>query len=180
MPLVLLIGGARSGKSDLAVRLAREQSAPVVFIATAQAGDAEMAARISQHARERPPTWQTIEEPLQLQRAIDQAADGDCVILDCLTLWAANALEALGAPEAEAHATATAQAAATRRGLTIVVTNEVGLGIVPTDNALSRAYRDLLGRVNAIWADAADHAYLLIAGRALALARTDEISELLP
>jgi adenosylcobyric acid synthase len=64
--------------------------------------------------------------------------------------------------------------------LTIVVTNEVGLGIVPTDNALSRAYRDLLGRVNAIWADAADRAYLLIAGRALALAKTDPLSELLP
>jgi adenosyl cobinamide kinase/adenosyl cobinamide phosphate guanylyltransferase len=180
MGLVLLIGGARSGKSDLALRLAREQSAPVVFIATAQAGDAEMAARIAAHALERPPSWQTIEEPLQLQRAIDQAADGDCVVLDCLTLWSANALEALGVAETEEHAKATARAAAARTGLTIVVTNEVGLGIVPTDGALSRTYRDLLGRVNAIWADAADRVYLLIAGRVLALEKTDALGELSP
>jgi adenosyl cobinamide kinase/adenosyl cobinamide phosphate guanylyltransferase len=180
MPLVLLIGGARSGKSDLALRLAREQSAPVVFIATAQAGDAEMAARIAEHTRERPASWQTIEEPLQLQRAIDRVPDGDCVILDCLTLWSANALEALGATETEAQAKAAAQAAAARPGLTIVVTNEVGLGIVPTEGALSRTYRDLHGRVNALWAEVADRVYLLIAGRALALEKTDALDELLP
>jgi adenosyl cobinamide kinase/adenosyl cobinamide phosphate guanylyltransferase len=179
MPLVLLIGGARSGKSALALRLASAQSAPVVFVATAQAGDTEMAARITQHARERPPSWRTVEEPLRVREAIVAVSDSDCVVLDCLTLWTANALEALGAAEAEAHAVAAAEAAATRAGLTIAVTNEVGLGIVP-DNALTRSYRDLLGRVNTIWAEAADHVYLLVAGRVLALASTDSLNELLP
>jgi len=179
MPLVLLIGGARSGKSALALRLANQQEAPVVFIATAQAGDGEMAERIGTHASERPACWQTVEEPLRLREAI-AGIDGDaCVVVDCLTLWVANALDALGAADSEAQAGAAAAAAAARAGLTIVVTNEVGLGIVP-DNALARGYRDLLGRVNAIWAEAADHVYLLVAGRALALEKTDPLSRLSP
>jgi len=176
MPLVLLIGGARSGKSELALRLAGEQGSPVAFLATAQAGDTEMAARIAQHRRERPAAWQTIEEPLRLRETIDQVSDDHCLVIDCLTLWTANALEAFGGDEAQVHAAAAAHAAAARTGLTVAVTNEVGLGIVP-DNALARSYRDLLGRVNAIWAEAADHVYLLVAGRALALAKTDSLSE---
>src|SRR6266851_8886780 len=176
MPLVLLIGGARSGKSELALRLASEQDSPVVFVATAQAGDAEMAERIAQHQRERPDSWQTIEEPLRLRETIDELNDEDCLVIDCLTLWTANALEALGADQVESQATAAARVAAARTGLTVVITNEVGLGIVP-DNALARSYRDLLGRVNAIWAEAADQVYLLVAGRALALAKTDSLSE---
>jgi adenosyl cobinamide kinase/adenosyl cobinamide phosphate guanylyltransferase len=176
MPLVLLIGGARSGKSELALRLASEQSSPVAFLATAQAGDTEMAARIAQHRLERPDSWQTIEEPLRLREAIADVSDDQCLVIDCLTLWTANALEAFGADQVEAHATAVAWVAATRTGLTVAVTNEVGLGIVP-DNALARRYRDLLGRVNTIWAEAADQVYLLVAGRALALAKTDSLSE---
>jgi adenosylcobinamide kinase / adenosylcobinamide-phosphate guanylyltransferase len=176
MPLVLLIGGARSGKSELALRLASEQSSPVAFLATAQAGDVEMAARIAQHRLERPDSWQTIEEPLRLRETIDELTNEDCLVIDCLTLWTANALEAFGADQVQAHATAAARVAATRTGLTVAVTNEVGLGIVP-DNALARSYRDLLGRVNAIWAEAADQVYLLVAGRALALAKTDSLSE---
>lgn len=176
MPLVLLIGGARSGKSELALRLAGEQSSPAAFIATAQAGDTEMAERIAQHRRERPAFWQTIEEPLRLRETIDEVSDDSCLVVDCLTLWTANALEALGAAEVEAQAAAAAGAAAARPGLTVAVTNEVGLGIVP-DNPLGRSYRDLLGRVNAIWAEAADQVYLLVAGRALALAKTDSLSE---
>jgi adenosylcobyric acid synthase len=178
MPLVLLIGGARSGKSELALRLAGEQRAPVVFVATAEAGDGEMAERIERHARERPPAWRTLEEPLRLLAAIESAGRDDCLVIDCLTLWSANALAALGAREAEAQAVAAAAAAGARGGLTIVVTNEVGLGIVP-DNALARTYSDLHGRVNAIWAHAADRAYLLVAGRALALAPTGSLDELL-
>jgi adenosyl cobinamide kinase/adenosyl cobinamide phosphate guanylyltransferase len=168
MALVLLIGGARSGKSTLALRLAAAQPAPVAFIATAQAGDEEMAARIAVHVGERPPHWRTIEEPLALGEALAGLDGGDCAIVDCLTLWAANALAA-GDPDAvERDAAAAAAVAAARAGLTIAVTNEVGLGIVP-DNPLARSYRDLLGRVNAIWADAAAEAYLVVAGRALAL-----------
>src|SRR5258708_10194580 len=176
MPLVLLIGGARSGKSELALRLASEEDLPVVFVATAQAGDAEMGERIAQHRRERPDAWQTIEEPLRLCEAIADVSDDHCLVIDCLTLWTAKALEALGADQVEAHATAAARVAAVRTRLIVAVTNEVGLGIVP-DNALARSYRDLLGRVNAIWAEAADQVYLLVAGRALALAKTDSLSE---
>jgi adenosyl cobinamide kinase/adenosyl cobinamide phosphate guanylyltransferase len=170
MPLVLLIGGARSGKSTLALRLAREQRAPVVYLATAQPGDEEMAARIARHERERPASWRTIEEPLRLDTAIEGVQSENCLIVDCLTLWTANALEALGADATEALALATAAAAAERRGLTVAVTNEVGLGIVP-DNPLGRSYRDLLGRVNAAWAEAADEAFLVVAGRLLRLER---------
>jgi adenosylcobinamide kinase / adenosylcobinamide-phosphate guanylyltransferase len=179
MTLVLLIGGARSGKSALALRLAQEQRSSVVFLATAQAGDAEMTQRIAQHARERPAAWKTIEEPLQLRDAIDSVGPEECLVIDCLTLWTSNALNAFTAAQIEADAAAAAGAAAARPGLTVVVTNEVGLGIVP-DNQLARTYRDLLGRVNSIWAQAADHVYLLVAGRALALASAESISEPLP
>jgi adenosyl cobinamide kinase/adenosyl cobinamide phosphate guanylyltransferase len=176
MGLVLLIGGARSGKSALATRLAAKQDAPVVFLATAQAGDEEMATRIVRHRRERPDSWRTIEEPLRLCEAVG-AVDGDeCLIIDCLTLWAANALDRLGAEVAEAQAVSAADVASARRGFTIAVTNEVGLGLVP-DNPLGRDYRDLLGRVNAIWAAVADHALLLVAGRALDLEKTDSLGD---
>lgn len=175
MSLVLLIGGARSGKSDLALRLAREQQDPVVFIATAQAGDAEMAHRIDRHRRERPAAWRTIEDPLDLLTSIEAADNDACVIVDCLTMWSANALDRIGADGAERHAQAAAAAAGTRRGRTIAVTNEVGLGLVP-ESPLGRSYRDLLGRVNATWAAAADEAFLLVAGRMLALDKTDSLS----
>jgi adenosylcobinamide kinase / adenosylcobinamide-phosphate guanylyltransferase len=178
MALVLLTGGACSGKSDLAVRLAAEQSAPVVCLATARAGDEEMEARIARHRRARPEPWRTIEEPLRLREAIEAVDGGDCLIVDCLTLWTANALDRLGSGEAEARAASAAEAASTRPGVTIAVTNEVGLGLVP-DNPLGREYRDLLGRVNATWAAAADRAVLLVAGRMLALERADSLAEAL-
>jgi adenosyl cobinamide kinase/adenosyl cobinamide phosphate guanylyltransferase len=165
---MLLIGGARSGKSALAVRIASAQAAPVVVIATAQPGDDEMALRIARHRRERPASWETIEEPVGLDEAIALVPGDCCLIVDCLTLWTANALAALGATPVEGAARAAATRASGRPGLTVTVTNEVGFGIVP-DNPLSREYRDLLGCVNAMWADAAEHAFLVIAGRALAL-----------
>ena len=169
MPLTLLLGGARSGKSDLAQRLALAQPAPVTLIATGQPHDAEMAQRIGRHRAERPSGWTTIEEPLDLEGAIAAAVPETCLIVDCLTLWVAN----LQAGEADAQAITTtaaraAQAACARPGPTIAVSNEVGLGIVPA-NELARAYRDLLGRVNTTWAAGAAAAYLLVAGRALAL-----------
>jgi adenosylcobinamide kinase/adenosylcobinamide-phosphate guanylyltransferase len=175
MTLVLLIGGARSGKSDLAVQLAHKQEAPVIFLATAQGGDADMEARIAQHQSDRPASWETVEEPLRLRDTIGAVKDESCLIIDCLTLWTANALEQLGVAQAVADATRAATAGAARVGLTIVVTNEVGLGIVPA-SPLGRSYRDLLGRVNAIWAAAADHVFLVVAGRVLSLATTDSLS----
>ncbi len=176
MPLILLLGGARSGKSDLAVRLAQRQRGPVTLIATAEIGDDEMAARIDRHRRERPPGWKTVEEPRELQAAIAGVPDASCLIIDCLTLWTSNLLAGPQAGEIEALATRAAQAARSRGGLTIAISNEVGLGIVPV-NPLARDYRDLHGRVNAIWAAGAERAYLLVAGRALALASPGELIE---
>jgi adenosylcobinamide kinase / adenosylcobinamide-phosphate guanylyltransferase len=174
--LTLLIGGARSGKSELAVRLARAQSEPVTMIATGEPGDDEMAARIEQHRSERPAEWTTIEEPLELADAIANVPAGDSVIVDCLTLWTANMLAVRGAEATETEAARVAAAAGARAGLTVAVTNEVGLGIVP-DHVLGREYRDLLGRVNTSWAAAAERAYLLVAGRALALSAADALIE---
>jgi adenosyl cobinamide kinase/adenosyl cobinamide phosphate guanylyltransferase len=167
MSLVFLIGGARSGKSSLAVRLAAESGAPVVFIATGEPGDAEMAERIARHRAERPAGWQTVEEPVALRGALEAAPDGSCVVVDCLSLWVANLLEN-GAVDIEEEARAAAVVAAARAAPTVAVTNEVGLGVVPA-TPLGRAYRDLLGRVNALWADAADDAYFVVAGKALRL-----------
>jgi adenosyl cobinamide kinase/adenosyl cobinamide phosphate guanylyltransferase len=137
----------------------------VVFVATGEAGDEEMAARIELHRRERPPAWTTVEEPVELERALAAAPAAATVVVDCLSLWVANVFEHA---QAETLAAAAAAVAAARTGLTVAVTNEVGLGIVP-DNALARRYRDALGRVNAIWAAAADEAYFVVAGRALRL-----------
>jgi adenosyl cobinamide kinase/adenosyl cobinamide phosphate guanylyltransferase len=160
--LVLYLGGARSGKSRLALERAASSGAPVVFIATGQALDEEMADRIDRHRRERPGSWETVEEPVELARAVAAAPSGATVVVDCLSLWVANVFER-GEPDDE-----TAAVAAARPGLTIAVSNEVGMGIVP-ENALARAYRDTLGRVNATWAAAATEAYLVVAGRALRL-----------
>jgi adenosylcobinamide kinase / adenosylcobinamide-phosphate guanylyltransferase len=166
LTLVLLLGGARSGKSVLAIRLAEREGAPVVFVATGEAGDEEMAARVERHRAERPAAWRTVEEPVELERALAEAPPGSTAIVDCLSLWVSNVFESL---PVEALAASAAQVAAVREGLTIAVSNEVGLGIVP-DNALARRYRDVLGRVNATWATAADEAYLVVAGRRLRLA----------
>jgi adenosyl cobinamide kinase/adenosyl cobinamide phosphate guanylyltransferase len=168
MALVFITGGARSGKSRLAVALASRQPDPVVFLATGEARDDEMAVRIERHRRERPPEWRTLEEPLQLRTAIGAAAG--CLIVDCLSLWVSNALEASSPEDVEREAELAAAAAAARPGLTVAVTNEVGMGIVPA-TPLGRTYRDLLGCVNAAWSDAADSAYLVVAGRAIPLER---------
>jgi adenosyl cobinamide kinase/adenosyl cobinamide phosphate guanylyltransferase len=169
MGITLLVGGARSGKSARALRLASDWDGQVVFVATAEGRDPEMAARIAGHRLERPASWRTIETPLELVRAFDSISPRAFVILDCLTLWVANALDAgWRDEEVERAAAAVATIAAGREQPTVVVTNEVGLGLVP-ENALGRAYRDLLGRVNAVFAAEAEQAYLMVAGRTLEL-----------
>jgi adenosyl cobinamide kinase/adenosyl cobinamide phosphate guanylyltransferase len=165
MSLVVLVGGARSGKSQLALEHAQGARAPVVFIATGEAGDEEMAERIERHKAERSADWKTIEEPVDLLGALESVPDGVTAIVDCLSLWVANLIDTDGIEE---RGEAAAQIAAARTGLTVAVTNEVGLGIVP-DNEIARRYRDVLGRVNAAWAAAADEAYFVVAGRALRL-----------
>ena len=168
--MIFLLGGARSGKSALAVELGRGWAGPVVFVATAEARDDEMRKRVAQHRAERPPGWTTVEEPVELQAAIGAAPEDACVIVDCLSLWVAALMERGMAVEA----TAAARAAAARPALTVAVSNEVGLGVVPP-TPLGRAYRDVLGRVNAIWAAAAEEAALVVAGRLLPLAPADSL-----
>jgi adenosylcobinamide kinase / adenosylcobinamide-phosphate guanylyltransferase len=164
--LVVYVGGARSGKSRLARERAEASGADVVFVATGEARDEEMAERIARHRAERPSHWLTVEEPVELARSVADAPAAATLVVDCLSLWVANVFERLPAEELAEEAAA---AAAARPGLTLAVTNEVGLGIVP-DNALARRYRDVLGRVNAVWAVAADEAYFVVAGRTLRLA----------
>ena len=169
MALTLLLGGARSGKSALAVRLAGRWDGPVTVVATGEARDGEMAERIRRHRAGRPAGWRTVEEPLDLEAAIARAPEEALVLLDCLTLWVSNLMEqGLTDEQVGRRARSAAAAAAARAAPTVVVSNEVGAGIVPAD-ALSRRYRDLLGQVNAAWAAAADQALLLVAGRAVPL-----------
>jgi adenosylcobinamide kinase / adenosylcobinamide-phosphate guanylyltransferase len=169
MALTLLLGGARSGKSALAVRAAGAWDGPVEVVVTAEARDAEMAARIQRHRAARPAGWRTVEAPRELEAALRAAAPGALVIVDCLTLWVSNLMElGLDDAEVERRAREAAALAAARAAPTLAVSNEVGCGIVPAQ-ALARRYRDLLGQVNAAWAAAADQALLLVAGRALPL-----------
>jgi adenosyl cobinamide kinase/adenosyl cobinamide phosphate guanylyltransferase len=156
--LTLILGGARSGKSTHALSLAKGR---VLFVATAEALDDEMAARISAHQKERPATWDTLEEPREIARMIRPKGDQyDTVVIDCLTLWTANVLE-LGDPKERVMPLLDAY----RSGQAdwVVISNEVGLGIVP-DNPLARRYRDALGVVNRLMAEAADRVVLLVAG----------------
>lgn len=162
MTLVVLLGGARSGKSARAMKLAAEAGAPVVFVATGEGRDEEMATRIDAHRRERPAGWTTIEEPLELRVALAAAPAGSTVIVDCLSLWVANLLERGREPDD------VAPVAAARLGMTIAVSNEVGLGIVP-DTPLGRAFRDAQGRLNMRMAERADRVILMTAGLPLVL-----------
>lgn len=169
MGMVLLLGGARSGKSAMAVRLAVESGLPVTFIATAVPGDAEMAERIGVHRTSRPAEWRTVEAPLDVVEAIAGAVAEDFLILDCLTLWVSNLLEAgRGAAEIAKLADQVINALHERRA--VVVSNEVGMGIVPA-SSLARAYRDVLGAVNAQFAKCSERALLMVAGMAIDLSR---------
>ena len=161
MSLTVLLGGARAGKSALALELAKEQRGPVVYVATAEALDDEMAVRIARHRSERPAEWRTVEEPVALRSVLASVEPEACVVVDCLTLWVANLL-ARGddvLPEAEA----VAELAAGRSEATIVVSNEVGLGIVPA-SPIAREYRDLLGSVNATFVRRAADAAFVVSG----------------
>jgi adenosylcobinamide kinase/adenosylcobinamide-phosphate guanylyltransferase len=169
MSLVLLLGGARAGKSVLAVRFAERSGSPVTYIATARRSDRDMAERIERHRSERPEAWTTIEEPLNLERAICTAAEDSVLIVDCLTLWTSNLmLEGRTDVQVTEEARSVAELVASRRSPAFVVSNEVGSGVHPSTE-VGRRFRDLLGRVNAIWSERADEAFLVVAGRTITL-----------
>jgi adenosylcobinamide kinase/adenosylcobinamide-phosphate guanylyltransferase len=174
MGLTLLLGGARSGKSRSAVRLAANWDGPVVVVATGEPRDEEMAARIARHRAERPSSWTTVEEPIDLQTAIEAVPAEAATIVDCLTLWISNLMERrIDDEDVERRARDSARVAARRPAPTIAVSNEVGWGIVPM-HPVSRRYRDLLGLANQVWAAEADRVLLMVAGRALPLHRLEE------
>jgi adenosylcobinamide kinase/adenosylcobinamide-phosphate guanylyltransferase len=169
--LTFVTGGARSGKSSRALQLAAAAGTPVAMIVTAEARDAEMEERIAAHRRERPASWRTVEEPIDLAAALRGLASHEFAIVDCLSLWVSNLLERSEPAAIELIAVEAAALAAAHGGGCVAVSNEVGMGIVPM-HALARSYRDVLGRVNAIWAEAADEALLAVSGRFLRLERT--------
>ncbi|MFY0665317.1 MAG: bifunctional adenosylcobinamide kinase/adenosylcobinamide-phosphate guanylyltransferase [Natronospirillum sp.] len=158
----LITGGARSGKSRRAETLAMGSALPVIYIATAQAADAEMAARIAHHRHQRPSEWHTIEEPIQLAQVLQRLPDDHCVLIDCMTLWLSNLLHAEpGTLEREANAFL--EHLATTSQYLIIVTNEVGSGIIPLGE-LSRQFADEAGRLNQQLGRLADQAELIVAG----------------
>jgi adenosyl cobinamide kinase/adenosyl cobinamide phosphate guanylyltransferase len=174
MAMTLLTGGARSGKSALAARLGAAWSGGVTFVATAEALDEEMRERIARHRAARNATWTTVEEPVEVEAALTAAPADDLVVLDCLTLWVSNLfMRGCDAATIEDRAVGAAFAAGVRTAPTLVVTNEVGSGIVPADPS-TREYRDTLGSVNTIFARAAHRAFIVVAGRAVPLANDEE------
>lgn len=176
--LILILGGARSGKSTHAEKLAREHGGDaVLYIATAEARDDEMRERVRAHRASRPPAWRTLEAPVRVGERVEEESRGSRVLLlDCLTLLASNALLAAGegAPPERAEAAVRDEVdsliGAWRRSTAtwIVVSNEVGLGIVPA-YPLGRVYRDALGRANQRLAAEASHVLFMVAGLPLRL-----------
>jgi adenosylcobinamide kinase/adenosylcobinamide-phosphate guanylyltransferase len=164
--IVLFTGGARSGKSTRAEQYAERLGRPVAYLATAEAGDDEMRARIAQHQRRRPVNWATLEAPTAVVAALHTLEVGTVVLIDCLSLLVSNLLlahEVNAAPVVDDEIAGMIAVARAHDLTLIVVTNEVGMGIVPA-YPLGRAYRDLLGRANQQVAAAAAEMYLLVCG----------------
>lgn len=168
----LFIGGARSGKSALAVELALSYSGRVDFVATATAGDEDMAERIARHRVERPPEWATHELPtfgasdLEALETASTPADG-LLIIDCLTMLVANLFFAeASADDIELHVDELSSALAARGAPSLLIANEVGMGVHPPTE-MGRSYRDLLGRANKIASSHAETTLLIVAGKAV-------------
>ncbi len=158
----LVLGGARSGKSSFAQAVAEGETGDLIYIATAQAFDAEMTDRIARHRSDRGPRWQTVECPLALADAIvAHKGDGKTILVDCLTLWLSNLM--LGEHDIAAAVSALVTSLKNASANIILVSNEVGQGIVP-DNALARRFRDEAGWLNQTIACAADNVWFVTAG----------------
>jgi adenosylcobinamide kinase / adenosylcobinamide-phosphate guanylyltransferase len=163
----LVLGGARSGKSAYAERLIREAAPLATYLATAEAGDGEMSERIRLHRAQRGAGWITVEEPLDLVGTVHRVAAADRpVLVDCLTLWLSNLMHA--ERDIAAETAALVAGFAGLAGPVVLVSNEVGQGIVP-DNALARAFRDHAGRLHQAVAAAADHVVFVTAGLPMVL-----------
>lgn len=164
----LILGGARSGKSTFAQRRATATGLNVIYLATAQAGDAEMAERISRHRAERPAVWGLVEEPLALASTLQiHAAVDRCLLVDCLTLWLGNLLAA-GEDRLDTERRALLDTLPNLPGQILLVSNEVGQGIVPI-NPLARRFRDEAGQLHQALAHRCDRVTLVVAGLPLTL-----------
>ncbi|TCK04713.1 bifunctional adenosylcobinamide kinase/adenosylcobinamide-phosphate guanylyltransferase [Marinobacterium mangrovicola] len=158
----LITGGARSGKSTLAERLAEESGLEVIYIATAQTGDGEMSERVALHRERRPDHWQTVEEPLRLVETIRRLQQpGRCLLVDCLTLWVTNLL--LSEADIQEQRELLYTTLANAKGEVILVTNETGMGVVPMGE-LSRRFVDEAGWLNQAVAAVANQVVLTVAG----------------
>ncbi|HGE70246.1 TPA: bifunctional adenosylcobinamide kinase/adenosylcobinamide-phosphate guanylyltransferase [Candidatus Poribacteria bacterium] len=178
MSVIFITGGARSGKSSFALQLAKKLGGKVAFIATAQAGDEEMQNRIQIHKQDRPNEWTTIEEPFDVESAIESAKGHNVVIVDCITLllsnlicssenfndtsWIFTKIENL------------IESAKKFVGTVIIISNEVGMGIVP-ENRLAREFRDLAGKANQMIANSADQVYVCFSGIPILIKSSGEI-----
>ena len=169
--LTLVLGGARSGKSRYAESLITACAPPWIYVATAQAGDDEMAKRIAAHRARRGAGWQTIEAPHDLAGAVDAVSLHASLLVDCLTLWLTNRM--LAKADLDAEILRLEEALARRTGAAVLVSNEVGYGIVP-DNALARGFRDAQGRLNQRLAARADRVVLVVAGLPLVVKGSHE------
>ena len=164
--LTFVLGGAASGKSLYAESLVTDTGAPRVYIATGEAWDDEMRAKIAAHVDQRGPGWRTLEAPLDVAPALASVAEDEVALLDCATMWMSNHLLAENDLEAETARLLNALAAC--KGKVVVVSNEVGMGIVP-ENALARRFRDVQGRLNKRLAAAADTVLFVAAGLPLTM-----------
>ncbi|MFV3305576.1 bifunctional adenosylcobinamide kinase/adenosylcobinamide-phosphate guanylyltransferase [Pseudomonas sp. NY15181] len=167
--LELILGGARSGKSRLAERLALQSGLPVTYVATAQAGDGEMSARILQHRERRPAHWGLVEEPLALADALERlAAPQRCVLVDCLTLWVTNLLIFEDGWRLRGEIDALLEVLPRLPGRIILVSNETGLGVVPLGE-LSRRYVDEAGWLHQSLAEVSERVVFTVAGLPMVL-----------
>jgi adenosylcobinamide kinase/adenosylcobinamide-phosphate guanylyltransferase len=174
--IILITGGARSGKSRYAEQRALEIGHRPLYVATAEAGDAEMAERIAAHQKRRGPQWRAIEEPLALSETLLAQRDKtDCALVDCLTLWISNLLIRHDDKHASQKVAEMIETLPQLNFHLLFVTNEVGWGIVP-ENPLARAFRDLAGWTNQQMAQAADEVILMVAGMPLSVKKVARCS----